>query len=136
MNDRTMERQAIIDQLQRLGEAISSGDVDAVADHWEVPAMVLHDGASRLIPQRKDVETFFSEAMAWYRSQGLVSTAPIIERVDRLSEQVAIADVTWQAYDAANVPKSSERSHYVMQAGADGVPRIRIAITLPSGNRP
>ena len=121
------------DQIQRflehLGQALSTGDLAEISRCWEVPALVLSDEESVLVSSQEHIETFFAEAVQWYRSQGLMSTRPRIERVEALTERLASVDVRWPAFDEAGMEKTSERSHYILRRGDDGQLRIRVALT-------
>ena len=75
------------------------------------------------------IEKFFTEAVAAYRSQGLVSTKPELEDLKILSDRLVTADVRWPAFDQAGIEKSSERSHYILALEDNGEPKIRVALT-------
>lgn len=113
--------------LEELGAALSQGDAEAVAAHWEVPALVLGDQASRPVATLGEVRQFFAQAIAAYRKNGEVATRPYVERVTELSPGLAAVDVTWTSLDAEGREKGWERSHYVMHQGQDGKPRIQVA---------
>jgi hypothetical protein len=115
--------------LENIGQGLSAGDPRAVANCWEVPALVLSDQGSLAITDSNQIEGFFGQAIAVYRAQGLMATRPEIEHVQTLSESLASVDVRWPAFDAAGTETSAERSHYVIQVGKDGQARIRVALT-------
>lgn len=91
--------------------------------------MILSDEGAAVLAEANQIENLFAGATEWYRSQGLVSTKPELERVDMLSEKLASVDVRWPAFDGSGQEKSSERSHYILQIGQDGQVRIRVALT-------
>ena len=115
--------------LERYGRALSAGDLREIAACWEVPALVLADESATAVAEAREIERFFAHAVEWYRSQGLASTAPHLERVEPLSAKLAAVDVRWPAFDAAGTERASERSHYILRLGYDGQPRIRVALT-------
>jgi hypothetical protein len=115
--------------LERLGTALSTGDLAGISNCWEVPALVLSDEGAIAVAATGEIEAFFAQAAEWYRSQGLVSTRPELERVEMLSEKLASVDVRWLAFDSSGQEKSSERSHYMLQLGKDGQAHIRVALT-------
>jgi hypothetical protein len=116
--------------LERLGKALSTGEVSTIPHCWEVPALVLHDEGAVAVSSAGEIEGFFTKATEWYHSRGLVATRPEVERIEALSERLAAVDVRWPAFDKAGVERASERSHYILQLGKDGQPRIRVAMTL------
>ena len=101
--------------LDRLGRALSSGDLKAIA----VAAM-------------DEIERFFAGAIEWYRSRGLTTTRPDVERIDRLSDRLSAVDVRWPAFDPPGSEQATERSHYILRLGDDGQPHIRVALTRPA----
>lgn len=125
----TLNDTQIANVLERLGEALSAGDMRGISSCWEVPSLVLSEDGAIAVAGKEEIENFFVKAKDWYHSRGLVSTRPEIERVDRFSANLASVDVRWPAFDASGKEKSSERSHYLMQVGKDGQPRIRVALT-------
>jgi hypothetical protein len=128
VNDDAIQR-----TLERLGEALSTGDAQGAARCWDVPGLVLSDDGVRAIAERSEIEQFFTQAIAWYRSQGVMTTRPMIERIEALSAKLAAVDVRWPGFDAAghetDHEKGSERSHYILRIADDGEARIQVALT-------
>jgi hypothetical protein len=91
--------------------------------------MILSDDGATIITDASELEKSFAQATEWYRSRGIVSTRPVLERVDMLSEKLAAVDVRWPAFDSSGQEKSSERSHYILRLGSDGQVHIRVALT-------
>jgi len=130
-----MENQDILEMLNRLGTALSAGDAAAVAECWDIPALVLSDDGARPVSARGEIEAFFASAIERYRSRGITSTKATLERVDHLSKVITAIDVLWPGFDSSGSPKGSvERSHYLLRSCADGRPRIRVALTRPTAN--
>jgi hypothetical protein len=115
--------------LERLGKSLSDGDLEAVARHFDYPALVLADAGSTAIADGTELQKMFAQAVEHYRSGGIARTHPEIERFDALSEKSAAVDVRWPAFDAKGDEKSSEQSHYVVTLADDGQPLIRLALT-------
>jgi hypothetical protein len=59
-----------------------------------------------------------------------VVTRPDDVRVEALGQQLVSVDVRWSALDASGAEKGSERSRYVLSIAEDGLPRIRVAISV------
>jgi hypothetical protein len=123
-----MQTDQISQLFEQLGQALSAGDLHKAATCWGVPALVLSDEAAMAVSDRSEIEEFFSQAADWYHLQGIASTKPDIERVDRLSEKLAAVDVRWPSFDASGKEQSSERSHYIVQLAEDGQVYIRVAL--------
>ena len=116
--------------LERYGAAIGSGDLDTAATCWAVPALILADEGAIPVESRDEIEAFFGQAVAAYRSEGLVETRPEIERIETLSDRLVSVDVRWPAFDAAGAERASERSRYVLRLGAEDNLEIQVAVTL------
>lgn len=125
----TMDEDQIRQFLERYGQAMSAGDLPGISNCWEVPALVLSDEGAIPVAEAGEIERFFTQAVDWYRSQGLTATRPQLERAERLSERLTSVDVRWSAIDALGAEKSSERSRYILRLGEDGQHRIRVALT-------
>jgi hypothetical protein len=124
-----MRHEEIVQLLEYVGQALSAGDFREASACWEVPALVLSDEGANAVSDTSEIEKFFAQAAEWYRSQGIASTKPEIERVEVLSEKLAAVDVRWPSFDASGQEKSSERSHYIVQLGKDNQVHIRVALT-------
>jgi hypothetical protein len=125
-------RKEITQLLERLGRALSAGDFREASGCWEVPALVLSDEGVIAVSEFSAIEKFFAQASKEYRSQGIASTKPEIERVDVLSGNLASVDVRWPSLDASGNEKASERSHYIVQLVGAREARIRVALTRTS----
>lgn len=130
-----MSDATILQFLERYGRALSEGDLAAIADSWEPPALVLADEATMPVSEIGEVQAFFSQAVEWYRAQGLMATRPTLGAVQRLGERLTAVDVTWSAVDADGAEKSRERSYYILRHGGDDRYRIKVALTVvePTG---
>jgi hypothetical protein len=115
--------------LERLGQAISSGDLKGVSSCWIFPALFLSDADAFVLDEAGQLEQFMAQASEAYRKQGIASTRPELEKVEMLSEKLASVDVRWPSYDASGNERASERSHYLLHVGNDGKLYIRVALT-------
>ncbi len=116
--------------LDRLGEALSVGDLAGAASGWEIPGLVLSDAGAIPVVDRPQIEAFFGHAVASYRSQGLMATRPELERTVTLTDRLTTVDVRWPAFDETGTERSSEHSHYILRRGDDGHYRIQVALTI------
>ena len=125
-----MTKEEIKKFLERLGTALSSGDVPTIASCWKTPALVLHGERALAVADEDEVARFFAQAVQAYHGIGLASTRPEVQHIDRLSDTLAAVIVRWPAFDPTGVEKASERSYYILQTGEDGDPQIRVAVTM------
>jgi len=122
-------REKIVQLLERYGQALSSGDIQAVVMCWAIPALVLADQGAMAVTEAGQVEAFFGQAIEVYRAQGIMTTRPELERVEMLTERLAAVDVRWPSFDASGREQASERSHYIVHLGDDGEMRFRVTLT-------
>jgi hypothetical protein len=124
-----MSKDQIEQLLKHLGQALNAGDLQAVSDCWEVPGLVFSNEGAIAITDKKQLNEIFAKATESYRSQGIASTKPELERIDMLSDKLAAVDVRWPSFDKAGKEKGSERSHYILELGKGGHIGIRVALT-------
>jgi hypothetical protein len=124
-----MNEKQIGQLLERLGQAVSSSDSKGISSCWEFPALVFFSDEGVMVSNSGEMEKLFLQAAEGYKKQGITSTKPKLERVDKLNESLAAVDVRWLSFDASGAEKSTERSHYIVQFGKDGLPRIRVALS-------
>jgi len=124
-----MNKDTMSQLLERLGAAISSGDLKSVSAWWTFPEMFLSDENATVLADASQLGTFMGQAAEAYRQQGIASTKPELERVNLLSETLPSVDVRWPSLDASSKEKASEQSHYILHRAEDGQVRIRVALT-------
>lgn len=115
--------------LERYGQALSTGNLLEIGDCWEVPAFVLADTGGVPVAESSEIERYFERAVGEYHSQGLMTTQPLLEKIEPLTKRLVSVDVRWSSFDRTGVERSSEHSHYILWRGDDGQLRIRVALT-------
>ena len=116
--------------LEGYGRALSTGDSHAIVNCWEVPALVLADQGARMVNEAAEVEQFFIGAIEWYRAQGMVATKPSSVEIKKLSERLLSVDARWSVIDATGAESPGEHSYYILSISDNGLPHIRVAISL------
>lgn len=124
-----MDEDAIERMIAAIGEGLTLGHAAAVAQCWDVPALVLGDDGAHAVASLSEVESFFATSIPFYRERGVVATRGELLRAEPISENIAAIDVRWPGFDAAGVEISSETSHYLVSHGADGAYRVRVAMS-------
>src|SRR4030095_11423453 len=89
--------------LERYGQAMSVGDLAGILSCWELPALVLYDESAILIANSGELERLFTRIIGSYRSRGLLTTRPQIERTEGLTDRLAAVDVRWPDLGAEGV---------------------------------
>ena len=128
-----MPRNSVESFVEAYGRAISSSDLEGVADSWEVPALVLSDEGTTVVNTKEEVMGFFEKAAASYKSQGRTSTIGEIISMQHLTKNIVVLDVRWPSFDDEGKAKAVEMSHYLLRIGDDGKPRIQVALTRTVG---
>jgi hypothetical protein len=128
-----MPRNSLESFVEAYGKAISSSDLEGVADSWEVPALVLSDEGTTVVNAKEEVTGFFEKAAASYKSQGRTSTIGEIISKQYLTKNIVALDVRWPSFDDEGKAKAVEMSHYLLRIGDDGKPRIQVALTRTVG---
>jgi hypothetical protein len=116
--------------LEDYGKALSAGDLPAIVNSWDVPALVLSDQGARMVSEAGEVEQFFAGAIEWYKAQGKVVTRPGAVEIKRLSDRLVSVDVIWSVLDSNGTEIPGEHSYYILNISDDGQPRIQVAIAL------
>jgi hypothetical protein len=117
--------------LDRFAGALISGDGQAAAACWQVPALVVADGETRAIGSTAEIADFFGAAAAHYQSRGIHSTRPDIQRITLMGADTALVMVRWPYLDAAGHDTgAAEASDYLVLAAKDGDPKICVAVML------
>ena len=113
------------------GCALGAGDLEAIADCWGIPSIVLSDQGALAVTERSQVTAFFAQAVAGYHEQGLVAAVPDIHRANPLTERLWDVEVRWSARDAGGVERSVENSLYVLEHGEGDRWCIRVTLSRP-----
>jgi hypothetical protein len=112
--------------LERLGHGLSVGDLKEVSTCFGFPALIFLDQTGVCVASASEIEQLFAQARESYRSRGIASTRPQIERVENLNQSLAAVDVRWPSFDGSGKQIASELSHYILQQDE---PRIRVALS-------
>lgn len=114
--------------LERYGRALVTGDVEALADMWETPALVIADAGVLPVTTREEIVAFFTKAKASYEAQGVVTTEAQVLRLEWLTERIATVEVRWPYVDAQGRETGGESSTYTLRRDESGALRLRVAI--------
>lgn len=115
--------------LDRLGKAVSSGDLAVISACYEYPAMIVSDEGTIVVEKPEQIEEFMGKGREQYISQGILTTKGELIRYDLISSAVAAIDVRWPGFDKDGKENYTETSHYIVVAGEDSEPLIRVAMS-------
>ncbi|HJS52225.1 MAG TPA: hypothetical protein VJ781_10030 [Pyrinomonadaceae bacterium] len=114
--------------LERLGNALITGDLKGISSCYAFPALFGSDENSRMIANAAELELLFAQARNWFISKGIRATRAELQSFEQVSETVAAVDVRWPGFDEARNEIHTETSHYIIQTLA-GKASIRVALT-------
>ena len=117
----------------RYGEALGAGDLNVIVDCWGIPAFIFSDGGIQTVTESKQVEAFFRNGVAYYKSQGLASTHAEIKQIEQLGQSIYSVDLRWANLDENGVKKTTESWRYTLKVSADEQPRIHVAVMKADG---
>ena len=123
-----IDKDSVGEMLDRLGKAVSSGDLDKVSACYAYPAFFMLQEDSTVFEKPADFIKLFGEGRKWYTEQGIIETRPEIVRFDPMTDEIAGVDVRWPGFDKDGAEVYTETSHYVIQSN-DGKPLIRVALS-------
>ena len=126
--DARSEVQRLFDDL---GRALTSGDGEAVAAIYDVPALIISDEGVIAVNTTPQIAKFFSDAHARSNANGVVETRADLQDLERIGERMVIATVRWPHLDADHREVASESSDYTLRRDDEG--RLRIRSVLMRG---
>ena len=115
-----------MDMLERLGKAVSDGDLKTVAACYGYPALFLSDELVILLENAEQVKESFGEGRKRYIDQGILTTRPELLNYDQISDGIVSVDVRWPGFDSEGNENYTESSHYLIH-NEGGQPLIRAA---------
>ena len=113
------------------GKALVSGDGDAVADFWDVPAVVVGKEGVIAVDDHAEVAGFFAGAAAQYGAHGITGTDGEVVVVTRVGDRIVEVEVRWAMLDVDGHEVGAERATYTLRKDDDGNLRIRMVVTHP-----
>lgn len=126
--DARSEVQRFLDLLAR---ALTSGDGEAVAAMYDVPAMIISDEGVIAVSSTAHIAKFFGDAHAQYAANGVVDTRADLQDLERIGARILVATVRWPHLDANHKEVASESSDYTLRRDDEG--RLRIRSVLMRG---
>lgn len=116
------------DLLDRYAKALTSGDAQAAAAMWEVPAYVIGPDAALAVDQPTLISQFFGEAKDAYNAQGIESTRPEILDEEWIGDRLVVVRIRWPYLDATGREVGAERSDYTLRRDRNGALVIRCVL--------
>lgn len=114
--------------LESFALSLTEGATDALADLWQLPAMVVSDERTFAVTDREELKELFAGAREQYNSAGVTDTRPEIVRLDEVTDKIVMVRVRWPHLDEDGDELGAECSTYTLQLSALGDWKIRCAV--------
>jgi hypothetical protein len=124
-------RGEVQDLLDRLAHARMSGDGEALATLYEVPAIVIGADGVSAIDSPAQIADLFGAARRQYEARGVVGMRPDLIDLERIGGRLVIATVRWPYLDASGHELGAEASDYTLRRDDHG--RLRVRAVLMRG---
>lgn len=119
---------AIQEFLDQMAKALTSGDGKAAAGLWSLPALVLGDQFVQSVDSTEQLEKLFGGAKEQYNAKGVTSTRGEIQRLEWLTDRIALVSVRWPWLDQDGTEHGDESSTYVLRKDDGGQLRMHAAL--------
>ena len=113
-----LNEKTVREMLDRLGRAVSSGDLDGVSACYVFPGLFLMGQDATVFEKPAEFEKLFAQGRRWYVDQGIVETRADILRFDLMTDTIAAVDIRWPGFDNDGTEIYTETSHYIIQTPA------------------
>ena len=123
-----LDKNTIGEMLDRLGKAVSSGDLNQVSACYAFPGLFMVSEDAIVFKNPAEFEKMFAEGRKRYVEQGILEARPEILRFDPMTNEIAGIDVRWPGFDKNGNEVYTETSRYIVQS-IDGKPLIRVALS-------
>lgn len=122
--------------LDQLAKALTAGDGRTAATFWRTPAFVIGDEHERVVASQQEVEQFFSGSKEQYNQRGITDTRADIQRLDWITDRIALVEVRWPYLDAKGNEVGEETSTYLFKRDDSGELKLRLAIMHGAAETP
>lgn len=117
----------VLQFLDAYALALLRGDERAIAAMWEAPALVIGDAGVHAVASTAEVERFFAEAKEQYAARHITGTRPDVQRLEWVTERIAMVRVWWPYLDEGGRHIGAESSTYTLRRDEHGRLRLRVA---------
>jgi hypothetical protein len=121
--------------LERLGRAISAGDLPGVAACFAYPALLLTGADTHEFRDPQQVQVAYRKSLAEHGSAGIVTMHVELEEARALGGGVFECTVRWPAFSIDGRQVANERAKYLIQETTTGTALIRVGVAIASSGR-
>jgi hypothetical protein len=117
----------VLQFLDAYALALLRGDERAIAAMWEAPALVVGDAGVHAVASTGEIERFFATARDEYAARHITGTSPDVQRLEWVTDRIAIVRVWWPYLDEQGRHIGAESSTYTLRRDERGALRLRVA---------
>ncbi|MBX2993413.1 MAG: hypothetical protein KF681_01270 [Bdellovibrionaceae bacterium] len=114
--------------FNKFNEAMTSGDGEAMAALWAVPALVMSDDMVRAVRTSESVSAFFANSNEQYNERGIVGSRPEVQHLDWLTDKIVMVEVRWPYLDQDGHERGSESSTYTLRRDDAGDFKVQAVV--------
>ncbi len=116
-----MDRESVERFLVAYASDLASGDGNRIIERYDSPALFLSDGGGYAATRGEEFAAWFTTASTNYRERGFGDPRATLERLEDLTERLAIAFVTWHYRDVGGNLMFDADYAYALRHDADRV---------------
>lgn len=117
--------------LDEMAKALIGGDGKLAASLWSLPALIVSDQFVEAVNSVEQLEKMFGGAKEQYNAKGITNTRGEIQRLEWLTDRIALVSVRWPWLDRNGTEHGDESSTYVLRKDDGG--RLRMHAALMQG---
>ncbi|AEG44181.1 hypothetical protein [Isoptericola variabilis] len=111
------DRDALRAFLVDYGLALGAGDLEALADRFDLPALLTLPERSVVLTGPEQVHDLLRERLAGHRERELVAVVPELGDVEEVGWALLWVDVRWSYRDEYAAEGASEHVRYLLRRG-------------------
>lgn len=119
--------------LDQVAKAVTAGDGQMAATFWRTPAFVIGDEHELVVTSQQEIEQFFSGSKEQYNQRGITDTRADIQRLDWITDRIALVEVRWPYLDASGKEVGEETSTYLFKRDGDSAGELKLRLAVMHG---
>jgi len=105
--------------LNSYGVALSTGDLDAIGESYDFPALVVEASGSVLLADPEAVRESTADVARGFRERGLVGVVARLVQVEEVGDALVWAHVRWSYRDENANEQEAQEIRYLLRRARD-----------------
>jgi len=105
--------------LNSYGVALSTGDLDAIGESYDFPALVVEASGSVLLADPEAVRESTADVARGFRERGLVGVVARLVQVEEVGDALVWAHVRWSYRDENANEQEAQEVRYLLRRARD-----------------